>query len=147
MTADRADYIAGLRALADLLEQHDELPLPSHGASQPLDWWIWEHEVEDAKAVMATIVRLLPGAKSKVVGESGASSWFTVEAKLHGLRINVNARRNTVCRRVVKGVREVTKEVADPEALAAVPTVTVTETVEDVEWVCEPLLAPVEASS
>jgi hypothetical protein len=48
--------------------------------------------------------------------------------------------RNEVCEKVVTGTREVTKEVPDPEALAAVPKVTVTETVEDVEWRCHPIL-------
>jgi hypothetical protein len=46
-----------------------------------------------------------------------------------------------VCERVVTGTRLETKEVPDPEALKAVPLVTVTETVEDVEWRCMPLLA------
>jgi hypothetical protein len=41
----------------------------------------------------------------------------------------------------VVGTREVTEEVPDPEALAAVPKVTVTRTVEDVRWECRPLLA------
>jgi hypothetical protein len=31
--ADRAGYIAGLRQLADLLEQHPDVPLPHHGQS------------------------------------------------------------------------------------------------------------------
>lgn len=148
MSADRADYIAGLRALADLLEQHDELPLPTHGSESPLAWWIWPHAVEDPKATLATLVRLIPGAKSKSVGEGSAgNSWFTVTAQLHGLTIDINTYRNQVCNRVVIGTREVTEEVPDPDAVAAVPTVTVTKTVEDVEWVCEPLLADREAAS
>lgn len=135
-TEARADYIAGLRALADLLDQHDELPLPTAGRTTALDWWIWDHEVNDAKATLAAIVRLLPGSKSKTAGQVGATSWFTVEAALHGLRIDINTNRASVCQRVVTGTREVTKTIPDPAA----PTVTVTETVEDVEWVCEPLL-------
>lgn len=53
----------------------------------------------------------------------------------------VYAGRGEVCERIVTGTREVTKEVPDPKALAEVPKVTVTETVEDVEWKCTPLLA------
>ena len=141
---DRADYIAGLHALADMLDQHPELPLPSTGTSTAFDWWIWDHENENSKAVLAEIVRLIPGAKNKVVGEGSTASWFTVEASLRGLRIDVNAHRASVCRRVVTGTREVTEEVPDPDALATVPKVTVSKTVEDIEWVCEPLMAPRE---
>lgn len=37
-----------------------------------------------------------------------------------------------ICTKVVKGTKTVTKEVPDPNA----PKITVTEEVEDVEWVC-----------
>jgi hypothetical protein len=52
-STDRAEYIAGLRALADVLERHPDLPLPSYGprptsrsvppsCSAPLVWrWSW----------------------------------------------------------------------------------------------------------
>lgn len=146
-TTERDNYVAGLRALADLLDDHPELPLPNTGRSNAFDWWIWDHDVEDPKATLAEIVRLIPGAKNKVVGEAAGSSWFTVEATLRGLRIDVNANRATVCQRVVTGTREVVEEVPDPDALAAVPTVSVTKTVEDFEWVCEPLLATREQVS
>lgn len=61
------------------------------------------------------------------------------------LTINVYADREQVCTKRVIGVREVTEEVPDPDALAAVPKVTVTRTVEDVEWDCLPLLAEATA--
>lgn len=54
------------------------------------------------------------------------------------MSVNIITDREAVCRRVVTGTREVTKTVPAPGA----DTVEVTETVEDVEWVCdEPLLA------
>ena len=49
--------------------------------------------------------------------------------------------RDEVCERVVVGTREVVEEVQDPEALAAVPTITQTRTEDIVEWQCRPLLA------
>jgi heme-binding NEAT domain protein len=52
----------------------------------------------------------------------------------------VSVDREEICERIVTGTREVTVEVPDPEQLAAVPTVSVTKTVEDVEWICRPLL-------
>lgn len=57
------------------------------------------------------------------------------------ISLHVYARRDEVCERIVTGTREVTEEVPDPEALAAVPKVTVTRVEEDVEWRCLPLLA------
>jgi hypothetical protein len=66
---------------------------------------------------------------------------------VHGLKVKVTTYRDAVCERVVTGTREVTREVRDPDALAAVPTTTVTETVEDVEWVCAPLTAPEQVSA
>ena len=61
--------------------------------------------------------------------------------KLHGLNVMMIAQRDEVCTRVVTGAREVTEEIPDPEALAAVPKVTVTRTEELVRWDCKPILA------
>lgn len=55
--------------------------------------------------------------------------------------LHVYVNREEICERIVTGTREVSEEVPDPEALAAVPKVTVTKTVEDVEWRCHPILA------
>lgn len=59
----------------------------------------------------------------------------------HKVKLNVFASRDQVCERVVVGTEQVTRQVPDPDALAAVPTVEVTETVEQVEWICRPMLA------
>lgn len=65
------------------------------------------------------------------------------KVKLHFGPIYVQAYTNRaeVCERVVVGTREVVEEVKDPDALAAVPTITQTRTEDVVEWVCKPLLA------
>ena len=55
--------------------------------------------------------------------------------------MHVYIEREAICERIVVGNHEVTEELPDAEALAAVPKVTVTRTVEDVEWRCVPLLA------
>jgi len=60
--------------------------------------------------------------------------------------IKVAAGRDEVCERVVTGSTEVVKEVPDPELLAAVPKVIVTEVVETFEWKCRPLLADAESA-
>ncbi len=136
-TDDRAAYSAGLRQLADLLDAHPEIPLPYDGrpnGGTP----ITIHHLDGNRGAFAATVRALPGRKEKAVH----GDYYDVNVSLHGLRLTVAAFRDTVCERIVTGTREVTREVRDPDALAAVPTTTVTETVEDVEWVCSPLTAP-----
>jgi hypothetical protein len=54
--------------------------------------------------------------------------------------VQVYTDREAVCERVVVGSHEEVVEEKDPEALAAVPTITRTVTVEDVEWQCKPLM-------
>lgn len=133
MSTDRSDYTAGLRALADLLDQHPEVPLPYSGTKQsPL--LIVPHE--NQRQVLADVARAFPGTVRKDVRDG----YFDLYASVEGLHVQVIAYRSEVCERVVIGTREVTREVLDPEALAAVSRVTVTETVEDVEWICSPLL-------
>lgn len=144
-TTTRIDYTAGLRALADLLDAHPEIRLPFEGTEMPISWGVHGTYVPEGKDVpeeVADLARLLvPGTRTKDVDDS----YYRLRGNLHGLRTEVWALRDSVCERVVTGTREVTTEVPDPDALAAVPTVTVTETVETVEWVCAPLLAPVSA--
>lgn len=133
-TAKRSAYTAGLRAIADLLDTHPELPLPYDGTTTAITVFAYDREH------VATFARLLPGPVEKVY-EDDPTFGFRLNAHVGAVRFQVVAPRAEVCTRVVKGTREITREVPDPAALAAVPMTTVTETVEDVEWVCSPLLA------
>jgi hypothetical protein len=135
MTTDRTAYTAGLRALADALDNDLDLPLPYHG-SRIAALSIFTEKKDEVVAY----ARLLPGKVDKAVTDGHYG--FELRGALHGLNVLVYAPREEVCERVVRGTREITREVPDPQALTAVPTTTVTETVEDVEWVCRPLLAP-----
>lgn len=126
----RAEYIAGLRMLADLLEQNPQLLKP-HGAINVIPLG-----AEQSREQLAAWARALPGRKEKQISERLAN----LEGRLRGLTVTVIASRDEVCDRVVTGTREVTEEVPDPEALAAVPTITRTKTVEEVKWVCRPML-------
>jgi hypothetical protein len=137
---DRAEYIAGLRQLADLLEQNpDALPLPYEGRSGAITFHFLSGE--DPKAEMAAAARAIPTRLDK----SGGDSYFDLTGSLHGLKIELTAFRDAVCERVVTGTETVTEQVRDPEAaeqaLASVPLVEVTRTIEHVEWRCTPLLA------
>lgn len=130
----RGEYIAGLRALADALEQNADVPTPDYGDSwSPIRWVIANEQPDEQKAVAQRIVRGLGGTWDK----SGRDEFFVFTSKLRGLYVDVLARREAVCRRVVTGTRDVVERVPAPDA----PMVEVTKTVEDVEWVCEPLLA------
>jgi hypothetical protein len=133
MTTDRTAYIEGLRALADTLEQNPDLPLPSHGSTMAISWYSW-----DDAAQMAAIARALPCDWVKdVTGADEDYAHFHLRGSVAGLNLKITSYRNTVCTRRVTGTREVTEEVPDPDA----PMVTVTTTVEDVEWDCHPVLA------
>jgi hypothetical protein len=142
-TDKRAAFTQGLREIADFLDQNPDVKLPYLGA----DVWagIPEHCLSiyltgvfaDPRDELAVIARAM-GNASKVVDEDGGR--FYVLRKFGAITLAASADRASVCERVVTGTREVTKEVRDPEALAAVPMVEVTEIVEDVEWVCRPLL-------
>jgi hypothetical protein len=133
MTYDRTGYTAGLRALADALDSNPDLPLPYDGTLSRLT--VFAH----TKGEAAAYARVLPGRVDKKVYDG--TYGFSLLGSLHGLDVVVYAPREEVCERVVVGTRTVTREVQDAEALAAVPTTTITETVEDVRWECRPLLA------
>ncbi|HTI26215.1 MAG TPA: hypothetical protein VL652_34820 [Kutzneria sp.] len=137
VTNERAEYIAGLRELADILEEHPELMLPYRGAHAPLE--VIPGDADEQREQLAAWARVLPGKKQKAA--AGASGeLFRLTGNLRGLAFEVLCVRSDVCERVVTGTTEVTREVPDPQALAAVPKVTVTETVETVEWVCGSVL-------
>jgi hypothetical protein len=144
---DRTQYIAGLRELADLLDKHDDLPVPTHG---DIHWLLFSMGSADTehlakqKATAATIVRRLGGAQKDA--EKGDLFDFTrTLGGEHGLELQVTVDRDAVCERVVVATHEVTETIPDPTV--SVPLVEVTKTVEEVEWRCLPLLAGAEVQS
>lgn len=136
---DRTDYITGLRALADLFEAHDDLPLPSQGQYEVIPFSIVFGGDDAARERMARAVREIGGNWQKHITEAPEYdlAHLRLRQQVHGLHLELVADRNAVCTRVVTGTRQVTEEVPDPDA----PMVTVTKQVDDIEWVCEPLLA------
>jgi hypothetical protein len=125
---------AGLRQLADMIEQNPELAQIAQYLADGVNvFYAWTKD--DAQTVIRAA--LAAGAKvdKKYVDDhfSASLTWGPVKARML-------SNRATVCEKVVT-TREVTEEVPDPEALAAVPTVKQTRTVEDVKWVCSPILA------
>lgn len=144
-TDTRSSYTAGLRALADLLDANpgltDDVAFTNYRMLACVSW------AQQPKARMAEWIRAAKAAGLSV-SKLYDNEYGNVDIDLGGgLAVQVYAKREQVCERVVTGTREVTEEVPDPDALAAVPKVTVTKTVEDIEWKCSPLLAaePVSA--
>ena len=71
--------------------------------------------------------RVCGGDRARAFGPHTLKAWST---------------HDRVCERVVVGTETVTREEPDPEALKQVPTVTVTEEREVIEWRCpESILA------
>jgi hypothetical protein len=127
---------AALREAADLLDQRPQLPQPyitnSYSGRVNLAWYLHidtsNHPKQ--KALAALIVKTLGGKWDK--GEREKDFDFYQSRDLLDLHIQVD--RPAVCERVVVGTetRTVPAVEAQPER---------TETVEKVEWRCQPLLA------
>lgn len=129
----------GLRALAAIVETNpviaEEMTYTLGSMNVPVN------TADNPFAIMREFVQagLAVGAD---IRKDYDETWGCVHVRLGNGTVNlqVYAEREKVCTRRVLGVREVTEEVPDPEVLKAVPTVTVTRTVEDVEWDCHPIL-------
>lgn len=93
----------------------------------------------EAKQKMADIVRAAKAAGATVT-KTISEEYAGANLSFGHVSLEVYAHREVVCERRVTGTREIEVEEQDPEALAKVPTRTVTKTVEDVEWVCTPIL-------
>lgn len=138
----RAEYIHGLRMLADLLEQHPDLGLPFEGNTAEM--MVFINRTDGQRERLARWASVLPGTKTKS-GAGTGDTLFALHAKLRGFSLKVIADRDEVCEKVVTGVETVTKKVKDPQALAAVPEVEVTEEVETYEWRCTSIFAGADA--
>lgn len=136
MTATPASVAADLRRLADMVEGSPDVFEMFRYAFYGINVF------PDGKDKMAAFVRagLKHGAK---VDKKFNDTWFSAVVTFDSVSVEGNAHREEVCERVVVGTETVTKTVKDPEALAAVPEIEVSEEVETVEWRCGPLLAGV----
>lgn len=137
-TDQRSEYIAGLRAIADALEQHPDVKLPYHGNTGTFSW-VTSHEA-DPKAETAKIVRTFGGDWTK---RENQGDLMVFVGRIAGVSVDIICDRDTVCTRRVVGTEDREVQMVVTPAV----TETVTETVEVVEWDCGSLLAPVKAAS
>lgn len=132
-----------LRTVADILEQHPNLPAPSvsfyQSGNVSVHWYLCLDSygmVENMqKHYAAEIVRALGGKWNKE--ESGDD--FRFAQQRDGIDYTILVKRSAVCERIVVGTETVT--VPAMPAREALPARI--ETREVVEWRCEPLLADV----
>jgi len=130
-----------LRAVADLLDQHPDLPEPyvrvSSSPSALVAWWLTVEGRNDAdqKATAASIIRSLGGDWAKQDRDEDLN--FRQERS--GIEMLIQVRREAVCERVVTGTETVTIPAVEarPERI---------ETRETYEWRCGSLLddAPID---
>lgn len=130
----RAEYIAGLRALADLLEQRPDLEMP-----------LVEEVViplfgKNQRERVALWTRLLPGRKTKQEGGT-LGDVLRIKGTLRGLPFRIICDREEVCEKRVLRTETVTETVPDPDYVAAAPLVERTTEREIVEWHCHSILA------
>jgi len=132
-----ADSLAnGLRQLAHMVETN-----PTLVDEYRMQGWFERYLIPVyTRKEVAAYTRAGLSAGARVVKHQN-DQYAGVDIHFGPMWLHIYIDRAQVCERIVTGTREVTKEVPDPEALAAVPKVTKTETVEDVEWRCLPLLA------
>lgn len=138
-----------LRQAAEFLAGHPNLPhepyvTSSSDGTVSLAWFLSlghnsGSDLARQKADAAYIIRVIGGKWDK----SGAdwTETFSFTQTRGPIKLTVQVERPAVCERVVIATKEVTREVP---AQPAVSAHTVTETVEEVEWRCEPLLAGAE---
>ena len=144
MTDTRTAYTAGLRAVADLIDAHPDLPEPytSIYSSGNIDvqWYlhIQNLNLAEQKTAAAKIVSDLGGKWDKRELVEGRLDFEQTLA--NGVHLTLTVARDAVCERVVIGTHEVTVP-ATPARPATEAEPERTTTVEDVKWFCGSLLA------
>jgi hypothetical protein len=136
---------AQLRALAAWLDSHPEFEPYSIDTGGPT---VVAHHygVRDASD-LADRAMALGGRWEKRTGGL-LDDLFTLRQQVApSVFAELTGDRESVCTRVVTGSRTVEVEEPDPAAVAALPKVTRTQVIEDVEWRCEPLLAHAEPAA
>lgn len=129
----------GLRALAAFVEANPELAerlaYSLGNMSEPVYG-------DDSAAVMGQFARAVARGRVENHKDGSSDKFFRLTLCFSdAVRLSLATSREEVCERVVVGTEQVTKTVPDPELLAKVPEIEVTETIEQVEWRCRPLLA------
>lgn len=138
----RAEYIRGLREIADWLEAHPEVPLPYLGTTQggrsESGLHIYLGSDRDQKAELAKIARAMGKAEKVPHDDLGR---LNLVRRFAGIALIAVADRDEVCEKVVLSTETVTEMVPDPEYMAIAPMIQRETVKEIVEWRCTSILA------
>jgi hypothetical protein len=141
-TENRSSFTAGLRAVADFLDEHPEVRLPYLGAyaegSDLPSLPIYLVTGATARDELAAITRAMGTATKAVKQFAVGGDSFQVWREFEGIVLCAGVDRGEVCTKVVTGTED--REVE--EVVTPAVTRKVVKQVEVVEWKCEPLLAP-----
>jgi hypothetical protein len=121
MSVEHNEYAAGLRLLADWLEAHPEIPLPTYHIN---------NYNLDTKEQAAELVRAFGSCKKKY-----SDDMFYVSKQFGVLNYEFSFYRSGVCTPRVVGVETIPAMFVEAHTIPA-------RTKEIVEWDCEPILAP-----
>jgi hypothetical protein len=140
----RTAYTQGLRAVADLIDAHPGLPEPytSFYGSGNIDvQWYLQIQNQDFTWQKATAAKIVSDIGGKWNKRDLVEGRLDFEQTLdNGVHLTLTVSRDAVCERVVIGTHEVTIP-ETPAMPACDATPEHVKTVEDVKWVCSPLLA------
>ena len=128
-----AEIAEGLRALADFLEAHPDLPYPTYLRTPH----VWCPRSEEIPALIRAAL-----ADGVEVVKQHSEVQRNVELHFGALKAEALISKSEVCERVVVGTEVV--QVPDP-AYIPPETPLIEKTVEKTEWRCRPLLAPAES--
>lgn len=117
-----------LRELADFLDANPELA--EHLARKTFYVFAPPNKTEFARLAL-----MLGNAR-----KWSDSTWYNAERDFGPITLQVTASRDSVCERVVVGSETVEVTEPDLDAVAALPTITRSVTIDKVEWVCPPSL-------
>jgi hypothetical protein len=135
---ERAEYIEGLRMLAEVLDKHTGIPLPFTGRHSNRMTIRFGGTPEDV-AAMAAAAKAFPCSWVKHYSGGGEhTDWLDLHGQLAGVGIELYAPRDAVCVRVVVGTED--REVDEVVTPAVVKKVT--KPVEIVRWECGSILRP-----
>ena len=123
MSGDRADYIRGLRDLAGILEQNDDLPLPYQGSKSGMTFHYLGSP--DPVTEMITAMQAIPcGFTSEISvfedDDGRGNAYLDLHGELHGVKIALTAYRKKTCTQDEDGVWRIPDAITSraPEAEA-----------------------------